>query len=230
MGRTARSAALAVGATIAFGSMACAEQQAIPAGGYSGVTSQTAAVAPKAGTPTVVHIPEASLADLFHVDPSYPRASFAGVKVVGSYRIAERAGARLTGAWSPGYLPITLSFSNGQCYSFEADYYSTLKNGRLIPTTCAHRHIAPTAPPSPPPGKSLTLIGSAWGYGAWIDGHLHETVVSAPYTKTFEPLFTSRMKLSAIMAMNGPDGSGGNVTLVGKIHGKLTVVTLEIHY
>jgi len=30
--------------------------------------------------------------------------------------------------------------------------------------------------------------------------------------------------------MNSPDSPGGNVTLVGKIKGQLTVVTLEVRY
>ena len=30
--------------------------------------------------------------------------------------------------------------------------------------------------------------------------------------------------------MNGPDTPGGNVTLVGKIDGRLMVVTLELSY
>lgn len=34
----------------------------------------------------------------------------------------------------------------------------------------------------------------------------------------------------AMMAMNGPHWPGGNLTLVGKIKGRLTVMTLEVGY
>ncbi|WP_395393882.1 hypothetical protein [Novosphingobium sp. BL-8A] len=210
--------------------MPASAQPVVPSSGYSGVAPQPAVSGGKANAPTLVHISEASLSNLFRVVPTYPRASSAGLKVVGSYTVKEPSGARLVGAWSPGYLPITLSFSDGHCYSFEADYYGTLKNGRLNPSSCKYRHIAPPPQPSPPASESLRLIGSAWGYGAWIREHGQETIITAPNAKTFEPLFTARMTVSAIMAMNGPDGPGGNVTLVGKIHGKLTVVTLEVGY
>lgn len=54
------------------------------------------------------------------------------------------------------------------------------------------------------------------------------TVITVPYAKMFQPLFTARMAAAAIMAMNGPDWPGGNVTLVDRIDGRLTVVTLEV--
>ena len=38
------------------------------------------------------------------------------------------------------------------------------------------------------------------------------------------------MKTIAIMAMNGPDWPGGNVTLVGRIDGRLTIVTLDVGF
>jgi hypothetical protein len=38
------------------------------------------------------------------------------------------------------------------------------------------------------------------------------------------------MATIAIVAMNGPDWAGGNVTLVGRIKGRLTAVTLEVGY
>jgi len=43
-------------------------------------------------------------------------------------------------------------------------------------------------------------------------------------------LFSARMAVSAILAMNGVDWPGGNVTLVGRINGRLTVVTLAVTY
>ena len=48
--------------------------------------------------------------------------------------------------------------------------------------------------------------------------------------KTFMPLFTTRMNATAMMAMNSIDAPLGDVTLVGKIKGRLTVVSLEVGY
>ena len=106
----------------------------------------------------------------------------------------------------------------------------TLSNGRLNRASCERRPNteAPAAPQ--PSDNSLRLVGSAWGYDAWANPGSGTTIVTAPYSKVFEPLFTARMETSAIMAMNGPDWPGGNVTLVGKIDGRLTVVTLEVGY
>jgi hypothetical protein len=79
-------------------------------------------------------------------------------------------------------------------------------------------------------GHSLRFIGAAWGYAAWADEEAKITTITAPGATTFQPLFTAQMETIAIMAMNGPDWPGGNVTLVGKINDRLTVVTLEVGY
>lgn len=73
-------------------------------------------------------------------------------------------------------------------------------------------------------------MSAPWGYGAWTNPKTGVLTVTVPYEKTFVPLFTTRMKASAMMAMNSPDAPLGNVTLVGKIKGRLTVVTLEVGY
>ncbi|MET3725158.1 hypothetical protein [Sphingomonas trueperi] len=49
-----------------------------------------------------------------------------------------------------------------------------------------------------------------------------------PSAKTFDPLFAIRMDVFAIAAMNGPDWPGGNITLVGRLNGQLTIIVLEI--
>ena len=88
-----------------------------------------------------------------------------------------------------------------------------------------------TCPPRRlPPAARCGLIGVGWGFGAWADDRAGTTMVTVPFVKTFQPFMIARMKASAIMAMNGVDWPGGNVTLVGRIHGRLTVVTLAVTY
>jgi len=178
----------------------------------------------------LTRVPDESLSGLFHLDPTYERAASAHVKVIGAFTVAETTDVHVVAAWAPGFLPVTLSFSDGRCFSFTADYVGgTLSNGRMRRASCDRSQ--PRGPPPPPPAdRALRSIGYAWGYGAWVDERTDKTIVSAPETTVFEPLFTADMETIAIMAMNGPDWPGGNVTLVGRIKGQLTVVTLEVSF
>ena len=205
----------------------------VPPAGYSGNEAQPGvAVSTDPDAPILTRIPDSTLSTLFHVDRDYIRGASTGrVKVVGAFEIAETQKQHVIAAWSPGFLPITLSFNDGQCYSLQADYTGgTLSKGRLRKVGCDRRQTDEQAPSSPPPGSHLRFVGVAWGYGAWADDRGGITFVTAPYAKTFQPLFTAQMSTSAIMAMNGPDYPGGNVTLVGRVGGRLTVVTLEVGY
>lgn len=210
-----------------------AHAQFVPPAGYSSNGAQPGVAAPTdPDAPILTRIPNITLSGLFHVDPDYKRGASTGhVKVVGAFEIAETQKRHFVAAWSPGFLPVTLWFNDGQCYSLQADYTGgTLSNGRLRKVGCDHRQTGEQAPSSPPPGSPLRFIGSAWGYGAWADDRAGTTLITAPYAKNFQPLFTAQMSTSAIMAMNSPDYPGGNVTLAGRVGGQLTVVTLEVGY
>jgi hypothetical protein len=220
------------GATLALASVGAVAQGFVPPAGYGGKPGPAVAMTAEPGAPALTRIPDASLADLFRVDPAYPRADHAHVKVIGAYAVAEPRRTRLVAAWGQGFLPVTLSFSDGRCFSFSADYVGgILSNGRLTRTGCEHRpNFEPQPPAPPPPGRTLRLVGSGWGFDAWADDKAGTTLVTVPFAKTFEPFFTTRMPVTAIMAMNGIDWPGGNVTLVGRIHGRVTIVTLEVGY
>ena len=221
------------GITIAAAAIS-AHAQFVPPAGYSGGGSRSGVAVPSdPSAPPLTRIPDTALWSLIHVDPLYLRGSAVGhAKVVGAFAIAETSKAHVVAAWSPGFLPVNLSLSDGRCYVLQADYEGgTLSNGRLSKVGCEGRRKFDEPPlPAPPSGRSLRLIGTAWGYGAWVDDRAKTTIVTAPGATTFQPLITAQMTSSAIMAMNGPDWPGGNVTLVGKVKGQLTVVTLEVGY
>jgi hypothetical protein len=226
-------ARVSAGITIAAAAIS-AHAQFVPPAEYSGGGSRPGVAMPsELGAPLLTRIPDAAVSSLIHADPTYRRGSAVGhAKVVGAFAIAETSKAHVVEAWSPGFLPVTLSLSDGRCYSLQADYEGgTLSNGRLRKVGCEGRRKfdEPTLP-APPPGRSLRLIGTAWGYRAWADDRSTTTIVTAPGAKTFQPLFTAQLTTSAIMAMNGPDWPGGNVTLVGKMKRRLTIVTLEVGY
>lgn len=224
--------ALAAAAALAFtsGAIEAHVAQFVPPAGHSGnETLPGVASSLEPGAPRLTRIPDAKLADRFHVVPSYQRP--AHVKVVGAFAVEVPKHSHFLSAWSPGFLPVTLAFTDGRCFSLAADYVGgTLSNGRLNRASCERPHpaVAPTV--SLPPGKSLQLVGSAWGYDAWYDPRSGTTSVTVPFSRTFQPFFTAHMPTSAMMAMSGPDWPGGNVTLVGKVDGRLTVVTLEVGY
>lgn len=211
-----------------------AHAQFVPPLGYSDNGSKPGVAVPSDPTaPRLTRIPDATMMNLIHVDPAYKRGPAVGhAKVVGAFAIAETSKSSFVAAWAPGFLPVTLKFSDARCYSLQADYEGgTLSNGRVTKIECEEQRKFPErALPSPPPGRSLRLIGAAWGYGAWADDRGKTTIITAPGQTTFQPLFSARMTTSAIMAMNSPDLPGGNVTLVGKIKGRLTAVTLEVGY
>jgi len=221
------------GMTIAAAAIS-AHAQFVPPAGYSGGGSRPGVAVPSdPDAPPLTRIPDAALWSLIHVDPLYLRGSAVGhAKVVGAFAIAETSKTHVVAAWSPGFLPVTLSLSDGRCYVLQANYEGgTLSNGRLSKSRCdGQRNANEPSFPSPPPGRSLRFIGSAWGYGAWADDEAKTTIITAPGATTFQPLFTAQMMSIAIMAMNSPDSPGGNVTLVGKVKGRLTVATLEVGY
>lgn len=220
------------GIALALTGIGLSGQTFVPPAGYTGKPGPGVATPPEPGAPALARISEASLSDRFQIDPAYPRRASAAAKVIGAFTVAEPPGTHLVAAWAPGFLPITLSFSDGRCFSFGADYNGgILSNGRLNRIDCAaQRHSYETPVAQPPAGRALRFAGVAWGYGAWVDDRAGTTVVTAPFAKTFEPLFTARMPVIAMMAMNGPDWPGGNMTLVGRIDGRITIVTLEIGY
>lgn len=211
-----------------------AHAQLVPPAGYSGGGSRRrVAVAVDASAPPLIRIPDTAMASLIHVDPAYKRGSSVGqARVVGAFAVAETSKTQVVAAWSAGFLPVTLLLSDGRCYSLQANYEGgALSNGRLSKAGCEGKRPSAEPPfPPPPPGRSLRFIGSAWGYGAWADDRAGTTIVTAPGATTFQPLFTARMTALAIMAMNGPDWPGGNVTLVGRTEGRLTVVTLDVGF
>ncbi len=214
-----------------FVSLEVDAQPFTPPAGYSGQPGPGVAVPTDPEAPTLTRVPDASLSGLFQVDPAYARAALAHVKVIGAFTVAETTDLHLVAAWAPGFLPITLSFSDGRCFSLAADYVGgILSNGRMKRASCDRSQAVGVPPPAPPADRALRSIGYAWGYGAWADERIDTTIVSAPETTVFEPLFTADMETVAIMAMNGPDWPGGNVTLVGRIKGQLTVVTLEVGF
>ncbi len=122
----------------------------------------------------------------------------------------------------PANLPANVSFSDGHCYFFEADY-----NGGSE-TQCVGRPASGGPSISPPSCSRLKYVGIAWRYAAWRDDAAKTTIVTAPDAKPWQPLFTAEMATLEIMTMNVPDYPGVNVTLVGKLDGRLTLVTLKV--
>ncbi len=207
--------------------------QFVPPSGFSGQGERPRVAAPTdLRAPALTRLPNNALADRFAIVPGYRRGASTGhVKVVGAFEIKETDKRHLVAAWSAGFLPVTLSFDDGACYSLQADYVgSTLSNGRMSRITCDERRVTSETPAPAPAGSGLAFIDSAWSYAAWADKQAGTTIVTAPYTDSFKRLFTAQMTTIAIMAMNGPDYPGGNVTLVGRVDGRLTVVTLEVGY
>ena len=231
--KAAASSRACIGITIAVAAISAHGRIVSPAGYSSGGPRPGVAVPSGANAPPLARIPDAALFRLIQVDPVYRRGSALGhAKVVGSFSIAETSKAHVVAAWSPGFLPVTLSFSDSRCYSLQANYEGgTLSNGRLSKTGCERqRKFDEPALPPPPSGRSLRFIGAAWGYGAWADDRAKTTIITAPGATTFQPLFAARMTTISVVAMNSPDRPAGNVTLVGRSKGRLMIVTLEVGY
>ena len=183
-------------------------------------------------SPKLTRLPDTALTKLFKIIATYPRADSAKVKVVGAFALSETSSSHFVAAWAPvpSFLPISYLYSDGRCYTLNADYIGgTLSNGRLKPSDCGPRPVSDQPRLTPPLTAHLRLIGSAWSYGAWTD-QAGNTIITAPYIRSFEPLIMARMKVNAIAAMNSPDEPGGNVTLIGRVNGQLTQVTLEVSF
>ena len=180
-----------------------AHAQFIPPAGYSGGASGPGVAPPSdSSAPLLVQIPDTAVSGLIHVDPAYKRGVAAGhAKVVGAFAVAESTKAHVVAAWSPGFLPVTLSFSDGRCYSLQADYYGgALSNGRLNRVGCEGQQKSEDPASTPQlSGHSLRFIGAAWGYAAWADEGPKITTITAPGATTFKPLFTAQMETIAIM-------------------------------
>lgn len=175
---------------------------------------------------SVRHIDEHLVADRFSISPHYSRRLTAQLKVVGAYELSSPPGLKLVRAWSPGYLPVAILFSDGICRTFEADYDGTLKNGRISPT-CAFNLPADSVDPNTR-REGLRLVSSAWGFRAWADDQGRRTIVTRSGRPTDEPLLEVGMAVTSFMAMVDPHGVGSDMTFVGTIDGKTMIVTVEV--
>jgi len=154
------------------------------------------------------------------------------VRVIGAYAINEPKGARVVGMGGPGYMPVTLKFSDGRCFVLSASYVGELlSSGGLGQIACPPRSTDPEDwPVSRPSDSSLRLIGTSWGYSAWADRTRGQVTVAVPNNFTFIPLFTTPMRVLAMTAMNSPDAPIGDLTLVGTLNGRMSVVTLAVSW
>lgn len=184
----------------------------------------------EADAPRLTRLSDASLQGQFHIDPAYSKP--ASVKVVGAYTIDEWPGGAFLSAWGRGFMPESIAFSDGRCFSFHADYlYGTLWNGRLNRVACVPTPLQPTSPKmSPPAGSPLRLVASQGRYAAWRDEASGTTFVTAPFADKFAPFFSTRLHILAMFAVNGVDFPGGNITFLTRLDGRLTLVTLEVMY
>ena len=222
--------AMALGLVVAAPAVASAPQFVPPAGLSGKPAGPGVAPVTDPDAPPLKRLPDAEGQALFHVNPNYHRSGVGHVKVVGVFEVTEAGNSHIVDAWSTGFMP-TLAFSDGRCFSFTAQYNDgTLWDGRLVRAPCDRRVYEGQTSLTAPNGSGLRLVGFSWSFGAWMDDAGGKTIVTSPASKGFEPLFTADMQTSAIMAMNGPDWPGGNVTLVGRINGRLTIVTLEVNY
>ncbi len=224
--RVIASLAMAVSAT-------ATQAQFVPPAGYSG-DGPLPGVAPNQdpSRPRLTRLSDIEISRMVKPDPSYRRGtSTAHTKVVGAFAIDEDK-TKVTAAWSFGFLPITLEFDDGRCLLLKADYIGgTLSNGRFESADCNdHRPAKQPAKASPPAEQALRYLGSSWDFGAWMDDRKRQTIVTAPTGTKYQPLFSVAMDGLAIAAMSGPDYPGGNVTLVGRVDGRLVVLTLEVGY
>lgn len=205
--------------------------QFVPPAGYPGTPGPAIAAPAEPGVPHLEALDRSAVEQRIRMLPAYANAAHAHARVVGAYTIAETRRARFVDAWAPGYLPLNLKRSDGTCFALGADYVGgILSNARLSPIGCDARRIVEKPSAAPPAGSTLRYIGTGWSYSAWQDAKARETLVTRPWAKTFEPFFAIRMEVFAIAAMNGPDWPGGNMTLAGRIDGRLTIVVLDIGY
>ncbi|MBW4331512.1 hypothetical protein KY084_11600 [Stakelama sp. CBK3Z-3] len=222
--------AFAIAATLALTPTVPEEEsQFVPPAGYAGrPPERDIAAPPDKDMPSIIAVPPGTVADRFMIVPDYPRDGH--VKVIGAFAITPHGNVRLKNAWGPGFLPATLFFSDGRCYLLEADYYNhALSNGRFSPESCDGKRYDEKPSSSAPDNSGLHFIDAAWGYSVWekTDGSV---IVTAPYAKDFTPLFSAKMHVLAITAINGPDYPGGNVTLIGAIDGQSMAVILDVGF
>jgi len=204
--------------------------QFAPPAGYVGTPSPPVAGAVEPESPALAATTDFDRPGMISLMPGYPRKD-AHVAVISAYTIAETKRARVTAAWSRGYLPVSLSFSDGRCFDFTADYNGPrLSNAQLTRIACGPPWKDGATPPPPPAGSALHLVGTGWGYAAWVNDKVGTSIITGPYAKTYQPYLAVRMPVIGIMAMNGVDYPGGNLTLVGRYRGRLSVVVLEVGY
>jgi len=222
---------VSVFATLSLFAGAAEAQPFIPPAGYIGTTDAPAiAPSPEADAPPLSAIERGALSGRFPISPTYKRATRAHINVIGAYVIQEPKGAHLADIWGRGFMPV-FSFGDGRCFTLNADYVGgRLSNAHLARIGCDMKRTPNFPDPAPPSDLSLKRIGTSWGYNAWLDSKSGNTLITPPFQNSFEPLFTAKMPVTAIMAMNSIDSMSGNVTLVGRIDGRLTVVALEVTY
>src|SRR5690349_18339930 len=97
-------------AALALAAMSAGAQPFVPPAGYTGKPGPGVATPAEPGAPALTRIPDASLAGLFRVNPTYSRGLAAHAKVIGAFAVEEPRGTRFVAAWAPGFLPVTLSF------------------------------------------------------------------------------------------------------------------------
>lgn len=172
-------------------------------------------------------LPIAEVQTLFQSAPAYRPGAPKLLRVISAYSLSDELGRRIKAVKANGYLPVYLTLNNGTCLSLTAEYE---RNARLDPAECNGQPSQAQSSVAQPPDKTLRFVGASWGYSAWLNRNGRSTIVTAPFAKTFEPLFITQMPVTAIMAMNSPDAPMGNVTLVGRVRGKVAIVVLEASF
>jgi len=217
-------------AAISFSSSFAAAQSAGPERSTTvDVASARSCLAADAGTTgsALSCLPIAEVQTLFQSAPSYSPGAPKLLRLISAYSLSDELGRRIKAVKANGYLPAYLTLDDGTCLSLTAEYD---RNARLDPAECNGQPSEAQSSVAQPSDKTLRFVGASWGYSAWLDRNGRSTIVTAPFSKTFEPLFIAQMPVSAIMAMNSPDAPMGNVTLVGRIHGKVAIVVLEASF
>ena len=183
--------------------------------------------------PALTQLDPAKALSVFTLDPTYRTGTgtAASLKPINFYAISRSRGKRVKAAWSFGFMPVVLEFSDGRCFIIKTDYIAgAFRNSKIEAYKCGTSSDAGIGGTPLPPKPGLRFINRSFGFDAWSDDRAKRVFVTNAWRDGSPTVLTTSMNVIAIGAMRSPDSPGADISFIGNAKTGPEIVTLGLSF